>query len=199
MTEIEHAIKILKRGCVVAYPTDTAYGFAVDATNPKAVKKLNRLKGRNKPISVIFPSISQAGKIVDISPIAEKLLRNFCPGPLTLVLPIKAKGSHWTYLSSGTGNLGIRFPKHKLSMGLAKGINKAITTTSANVSGMPNTYSVQEIKKQFKTKKHKPDFYLDGGKLKNLPPSTIIQVVGKHVTLLREGPIKYEEIIASLK
>ena len=192
MKQIEQAVNILKQGGVVAYPTDTAYGLAVDATNLKAVKKLYRLKGRdfNKPIHVIFPDTAWIKRVVKLNRQALVLMNNFLPGPLTLVLPLKATGNSWRKLSAGTKTLGLRLQDNALALSLVKTFGKPITTTSANVSGQDNCYSVPQIKKQFGSA---PIFYLDGGKLRKIPPSTVV-LATDHVKILRSGPITETQI-----
>lgn len=197
MTNIEQALKILKAGGVVVYPTDTAYGLAVDATNPAAVKKLYALKGRDfkKPIHVIVPSTDLLTvPYYSLSREVLKLINKFWPGPLTIVVPLKARGASWKMLSAGTKTIGIRYPNHETAQTLCEALGKPITTTSANISGLPSTYSIAEAKEQFAKGKLKPDFYLDGGKLKRVKPSTIVSIVNNNVTILREGPISEKEI-----
>ncbi len=200
MGAVEQAVKILKRGGIVVYPTDTAYGLAVDATNSKAVEKLYRLKGRdfNKPTHVIIPNTEWLLKIVKVNTEALILMNKFLPGPLTIVLPLIAKGKSWLKLSAGTKTMGIRYPAHQTSQALVELLKKPITTTSANVSGQDNCYSVAEVQKQFTNRKLQPGFYLDGGKLKKTKPSTIVSVL-KDVTILRSGPISEKEIKKALK
>ncbi len=191
---LKQAVKILRQGGIVVYPTDTAYGLAVDATNAKAVVKLYRLKGRDfkNPIHVIAPK-NWINRIVQTNPTAKKLMDKFWPGPLTIVLPLKAKGKSWRKLSAGTKTLGIRNPKNSITQALGL-LKKPITTTSANLSDKPNTYSVAEVKKQFAKASIKPDFYLDGGKLKQRKPSTIVLVEKNRVKILRVGPITERQI-----
>jgi len=195
MDSIQQAVKILKRGGVVVYPTDTAYGLAVDATNLEAVNKLYRLKGRDfkHPIHVIFPNLAWLKKIVKLDKSALKIMNKFLPGPLTLVLPLKAKTKSFQMLSAGTKTLGIRLPNHSLALKLVKAFGKPITTTSANISGQATTYSVKDVQKQFADVKIQPDFYLDGGKLQKTKPSTVVSLVGR-VRILRAGPISETEI-----
>jgi len=194
MDSISKATQILKSGGVVAYPTDTAYGLAVDATNLSAVKKLYALKGRDfkKPIHVIIPPDFTVPYYSNS--IAEKLIKQFWPGPLTIVLPLKAKGPSWQKLSAGTKTIGIRLPNNIIALALVKKFGKPVTTTSANVSGQANTYSIAEIKKQFAKSAIKPDFYLDGGKLPKTLPSTVVLLANKHVKILRVGPISETHI-----
>ncbi len=166
MYHINQAIKILKSGGVVVYPTDTAYGLAVDATNASAVEKLYRLKGRNfkKPTHVIA-SDKWIKKIVKSDVASKVLIKKFWPGPLTIVLPLKTEGKSWKKLSAGSKTMGIRWPKNKIALELVTKFGKPITTTSANISGKDNCYSVEEVKKQFQKNKKIPDFYLYCGKL----------------------------------
>ena len=195
MMNLNKAVEVLKQGGVVVYPTDTAYGLAVDATNLSAVKKLYALKGRNfkNPIHVIPPTKAWIEKIVRLNPTAKKLIENLMPGPLTLVLPLKISGASWKMLSAGTKTMGIRRPKYKLALDLATGLGKPITTTSANISGQPTCYSLSEVKKQFKAAKKEADFYLDGGKLKSVKPSTVVSLI-KDVKIIRPGPVTIRQL-----
>jgi L-threonylcarbamoyladenylate synthase len=194
--QITKATEVIRNGGVVAYPTDTAYGLGADATNVEAVKKLYELKGRNytKPIHVIFPSFSELNRVVVLTSITKKIIQKLFPGPLTVVVPLKKSSESWNLLSANTGTLGFRMPDHSLVRALVKALGRPITTTSANRSGRANGYSVKQVKNQFKKAKLKPDYYLNGGKLKRNKPSTVVQIVGNKVKLLREGPISFDEI-----
>ena len=192
---LDYAIKVLQQGGIVAYPTDTAYGLAADATNDSAVKKLYKLKGRafKKPIHVIA-EVKDLKKIVEVNAVANKLIKKFWPGPLTIVLPLKAKGRSWQLLSAKTGTMGIRWPNNKLALSLVKNFGKPITTTSANIAGLGDCFSVAEVQSQFRKSKLKPDFYLDGGNLKHGKPSTVVLTTKNHVKMLRQGPITEKQI-----
>jgi L-threonylcarbamoyladenylate synthase len=199
--QIKKAVDVLKKSGIVVFPTTTSYGLAVDAGNPHAVKKLYQLKGRDfkKPIHVIAKDLKQAQELVKFNAVAKRIAKEFWPGPLTLVLPLKKSGGSWKQLSAGTKTLGVRIPDSSLLEEFAVNFQRPITATSANLSGKPQSYSIKEAKKQFSRAKLKPDFYLDGGKLGKTKPSTIIQIDGRHVTLLREGPIEYHRLIKFLK
>ncbi len=193
---IKEAVRVLNYGGIVVYPTDTAYGLAVDATNLTAIKNLFELKGRksNKPVHVVFPSFSDLNKTVKLNPVAKKLITKYFPGPLTLVLPLKAKTKNWKVLSSDSGFIGFRLPDHPVVKALMQEFKKPITTTSANRSGRGNPYTIPVVKKQFSKSKHKPDLYLNAGKLKKTKPSTVIRFVDSKIEVLREGPIKITQI-----
>jgi L-threonylcarbamoyladenylate synthase len=197
--DIKNAAALLKNGKAVVFPTDTAYGLAVDATNAGALRRLYKIKGRNfkSPVHVIFPDISSAKKAVYIGPLAKKLMKKWWPGPLTLVLRLKKNALNrlcWKILSASTKKLGLRCPKDHASLRLSKELKRPITATSANKSGMPACYSVKEVQKQFSSSITKPDYYLDGGRLKKIKPSTVVAIDSNKLLLIREGPVDFSEI-----
>ena len=196
LSAIKIAARVIAQGGIVVYPTDTAYGLAVDANNLQAIEKLFLLKGRQKqkPIHVIFPSFSELNKTVKLNPVAKRLMQKFFPGPLTLVLPLKSKSTNWELLSSGTGYLGFRNPDDQIVKALVRECRTPITTTSANLSGKANTYSVKQVKRQFKKAKIKPNLYLNGGILKKIKPSTVVRISSDKLEVLREGPITIKQI-----
>lgn len=195
--EIMHACALaLKKGKAVVFPTDTCYGLAVDALNVKAVKKLYTIKGRDfkKPVHVIVPSLGYAKKIVKWDKQATKLANKFLPGALTLVAKLKNQKSKIKIVSAGTGYAGIRMPNNKIALDLAKYLKKPITATSANVSGLPECYTAQEIINQFEHTKFKPDILLNVGTLPIRKPSTVVKIDGGNVEVLREGPVSGKQI-----
>lgn len=193
---ISDCVKALNQGKAVVYPTDTSYGLAVDAESIKAVKKLYKIKGRqfNKPVHVVVPSVSYAKSIVVWNKLALKLAKKFWPGALTLVLGLGVKGLGFRYLSAGTGFLGLRMPNNKIALDLAKHLKRPITATSANVSGKPDCYSINNVINQFKNEKFTPDILIDFGKLSKRSPSTLVKINNHQVTILRQGPITRKQI-----
>lgn len=193
---ITSVVKALRQGKVVAYPTDTSYGLAVDAGNFKAVKKLYKIKGRNfnKPVHIVAPSVTHAKKIARWNKTAGKLARRFWPGPLTLVLALRVEREALSVLSAKKGTIGIRFPKNKIALGLARNLKRPITTTSANLSGNSDCYSAKDIIAQFEKQKHKPDIIINAGKLLKRKPSTVVKTDSYRVTILRQGPIGKTQI-----
>jgi L-threonylcarbamoyladenylate synthase len=198
--QVQEAARVLKAGGIVAFPTFTSYGLAVDAKNEKAVRKLYKLKGRSyvKPIHVIVENMTEAKKIAKFNGLAEEIAKTYWPGSLTLVLPLKSKSASWKLLSAGTGTIGIRIPDHNVIADLLKVCHFPITATSANISGKPDPYSVKEIQKMFAKSKTKPDFYIDAGTLTRRKPSTVVQIENRHVTLLREGPVSFHDLLKNL-
>ena len=198
---ISACVKALKSGKVIAYPTDTCYGLAVDATNLKAVKKLYGVKGRNfkKPVHIIPPSIVYAKNIVQWNKVAQALFSKFLPGPLTIVLGCRVEGEGYRILSANSGFLGIRFPKNNIALDLARYLRRPITTTSANISGGKDCYSAKDVLEQFRTQKFQPDIIINAGKLKERKPSALVKIEQDQVSILRNGPISEKEIINEIK
>lgn len=188
---LEKASKILKNGGIVVCPTDTAYLLAADATNEKAIEKVFKIKGRleEKPIHVVVSDISMAKKYVYFNELALKLARQFLPGPLTIVLR-KVEKSLPSNLTSGKQSLGIRIPSLTVNILFARKLGNPYTATSANKSGEPNPYSLDEVINKLPPKEiDKIDLCLDAGKLKHVKPSTVISCIKQPLKILRTGPI----------
>lgn len=217
-TSVDEAVRALKLGKAVVYPTDTAYGLGVDATNPQAVAKLWRIKERgDKPIHLIVSDLKMARRYAIIDAWSEKLFRRLTPGPITIVLPLRPllnlplmrgrkRGGHsnsWLKLSAGTGTIGIRIPDNKIALRLVKKLGRPITTTSANpshrITGGTTPYSLEHSFKQFRGTKYQPDLYLDGGVLPKRKTSTIVSVSGGRIKIFREGPISTKQIAKAIK
>ena len=210
--KIIHAcVMALRQGRVVAYPTDTSYGLAVDAANEKAVTKLYRIKGRNfkKPSSVVVPSKAYAKKLVEWNKTVQKLTNRFWPGALTIAAKVKGKGGEFKKLKSADGYLSLRMPKNQVALDLAVLLKKPITATSANLSGQPDCYSADDIVKQFSAKggsasggkkqKLKPDIVINFGRLAKRKPSTVAKIINEDkIEIVRTGPITETQIAKTL-
>jgi len=195
ISEVKVISEALKKGKVVVLPTETVYTLAVDATNKSAIEKVYQIKGRdfNKPLHVVVTSLKMAENYVEINKQARLLAKNFLPGPLTLVL-LKRGGILPEILTSGISTLGIRIPKLELNLLISKEIGLPYTTTSANKSGGSNPYSVSLVMAQLAGKKNELDLIVDIGNLPNLLPSTLVDLTISPAKILREGPIKKEEL-----
>ncbi len=194
------ALQYLKSGKAVVYPTDTAYGLGVDATNVAAVKRLYKIKGRSfrKPMHVIVSGFQMAKKYAKFDKTAERMFKKFMPGPLTLILDFRFKilDLGMKLLSAGTETIGVRMPDNRIALSLVKKLGKPITTTSANLAGGQTPYSVEESLKQFRNKKYQPDLYLDAGELPKVQPSTMVRVENGKIEILRQGPVKKKQILS---
>lgn len=184
---------ILRAGGVVLYPTDTTYALAANALDEKAVDRVFQVKGRDysKPIHVIVRDIEQAAQYVAVGDTARKIANQFLPGALTLVLPQLPDTDIPPLLVAGAKTLGIRIPDHPVCKALSKALPFPVTTTSANHSGMPNTYSVEAVQEQLGADFSQIDLTLDIGQLDSSSVSTVIAIEGESVKLIREGAIPF--------
>lgn len=193
---IREAVSILRAGGTVLYPTDTTYALAANALDEAAVDHVFQLKGRDysKPIHVIVRDIEQAAQFVTVGDVARLLASHFLPGALTLVLPLLENSNIPPLLIAGGSTLGVRIPDHPVCKALSEALDFPVTTTSANRSGMPNTYSVESVREQLGADFDRLGLTLDVGQLDSSSVSTVIAITGESVTLIREGAIPFATI-----
>jgi len=186
---IMQAVEILKKGGVVAFPTDTAYGFAVDALSEEAIGKLFIMKKRiQKPLPVIVSSIKMLKEVAIPNEKELKIAKKYWPGPLTIIF--KKKELVPPALTLGLDTIGVRIPDNKVALALINHFGKPLTSTSANITGQPNCYTAEDVERQFSEEYCQPELILDAGELPGIPVSTVIQIVDDKVQILRQGPIK---------
>ena len=145
---IELAYDALNNGEIIVYPTDTLYGFGVDATNTKAIQNLNRLKGRVQPLSIIINTIEE---ISNFSKINESLLneiKKYFPGKYTALLNAK-KHNLSPLIQNGSTKIGLRIPNHSFPIKLTKLLKKPIVTTSINRHGNEALNEVTQVEIDF--------------------------------------------------
>ncbi|MBU5690070.1 MAG: L-threonylcarbamoyladenylate synthase [Candidatus Aenigmatarchaeota archaeon] len=190
---INKAIRILNSGGVIVYPTETVYGLGADATNKNAVKKIFDIKRRDKfkPVLIAFSGVEMAKKYVWWNKYADKLASKFLPGPLSLVLSIKDDSIDENIYQGGI-KVGIRIPKNEFVLKLITNFNRPITSTSANLSGENPPTKVEDIDKEVKDK---VDLVIDKGPCEIGKPSTIVDVSSYPPKLIREGVIKFQDIL----
>ncbi len=188
--DILKAAAILKKGGVVAIPTETAYGLAADAMDGEAVRRIFAIKGRSakKPVPVIAGSLKMAKDFFYLGKIEEKMAREFWPGPLTMLL--KPKKKFPAVLARGRKKIAVRVSSSKIVAELFKKIRTPITSTSANLSGRAECYTPSCVRREFFKKTEKPDMILDGGILPRRKPSTIVEICNGKIMVLRQGQIK---------
>jgi L-threonylcarbamoyladenylate synthase len=168
----------------VVYPTDTVYGLGCDPFNRNAVHRLFEAKARSsKPVSVLCSSRTKAEELVTMSAAARRLVAQHWPGALTLVAPAKRRLP--AELTQGASTLGVRVPDHLGCLQLIRACGGWLTGTSANISGSGSARSASEALSQLGGS---VDLILDGGVLEG-KESTVVQVIGGKVAILRTGPI----------
>jgi L-threonylcarbamoyladenylate synthase len=192
---IRAAAFLLREGGVVIYPTETVYGLGCIPSDPDAAQRICEIKQRaDKPLPLICSDIEAARKLVEMTPAAEKLAAKFWPGPLTMVLPTKVKYSMW--VNHGARTLGLRVTEHPVAKKLAQLSGGVIVSTSANVSGDEPAKSANEAREIFG---NKVDIILDGGPSPRSESSTVVDLSGEEIWLLRKGPISGEQIMEALR
>ncbi|MBU5688731.1 MAG: threonylcarbamoyl-AMP synthase [Candidatus Aenigmarchaeota archaeon] len=189
---LNKAIRTLRSGGVIIYPTETVYGLGADATNHSAINKIFEIKRRDKfkPLLIAFSSIEMAKKYVWWNKYADILAKKYLPGPLSLVLSIKDDSIDENVYQGGI-KVGIRIPKNDFALKLISNFNKPITSTSANISGEKPPVKIDDISDEIK---NKVDLIIDKGECEVKMPSTIVDVSSYPPRLIREGVIKFDEI-----
>lgn len=191
---IAAAVRVLRRGGLAIYPTETLYALGADALNPAALRRLAEVKGREpgKPIAVLISDHTMLEQLaVECSPQARALMRRFWPGPLTLVLCVRDGVS--PLLTAGSG-IGVRLSSHPVATALVHALARPVTAPSANPAGMPPPRLIDAARAYFGDR---VDYYLDGGRLPGEPASTVVDV-RDGLTILRAGAIPTEALRATV-
>lgn len=198
-TSLAHATQkaalVLRKGGIVLFPTDTLYGLAADATNPKALAKLRALKGREKkkPISVIVPDITSIETYAVLNDASRSLAQRFLPGALTLVIQATKNIPEELQLN---GAIGIRIPDDPFCLALARAFGKPYTATSANKSGRETPATIREVLMQFGHEVNEIALAIDDGDRNGKKPSTVVTTIDGVPYVLREGAIPSSEILS---
>lgn len=202
-------VKYLEKGSIMIYPTETAYAIGCDSANQKAVEQVFKIKKRpkSKSLPLIAGSLAMVERYCVMSEAEKELARKHWPGPLTLILKVKstlsrgAAGDGASPLAlaesviTKDGTAAIRVSANKIARGLSQGLGRPIVSTSANVSGQGECYSIKEVKKQLGGIDGGGGYELliiDGGQLKKRKPSTIAKIKDGKLRIVRQGEIKIE-------
>lgn len=193
---VSQAVEALRRGEVVVFPTETFYGLGADALNAAAVERVVSLKGRQaeSPIAVIIAGRGMLRQVAsEISPLADRLIERFWPGPLTLLLP--ARRGLPAPLLNRDGEMGVRVSSHPVAKRLSQELGRPLTATSANPSGKEPARTVEEARDYFSGK---VKVFLDRGRLGAERGSTVVAIHRGELRVIREGAIPASEIRKAL-
>lgn len=188
---ISRAARTLVAGGIVAFPTETCYGLAVDPFNEQALGKLFQVKNRpvDKPVLLLISNVSLLDSLVTHVPdIYLPLIERYWPGPLTLIFHARPQLS--PLVTGGTGTVGVRISPHPVAQALGKAFGGAITATSANLSSKPPARSAAQIRYLFG---ESVDVVLDGGMTPARLCSTIVCECAGRLKLIRSGVISPAE------
>jgi L-threonylcarbamoyladenylate synthase len=189
---ISYAAAFIRRGQVIAVPTDTFYGLSADPFNLAAIEEVFRIKGRpeNRALPILVSSIDQAVTLArDVPDAFLTLAQKFWPGALTLVvqatyrMPLKVTGN--------TGRVALRWPDSRVTSALIEAVGGPVTGTSANLSGFPSCTSAGQIVRQLGDRL---PLILDTGDTGGTLASTIVRIDGDDWTIVREGVLPESEI-----
>lgn len=190
---IARAGEIIRAGGIVAMPTETVYGLAGDATNGRAVAAIYAAKGRPSfnPLIVHVGSVEQARTIAELGPVASLLAAAFWPGPLTLVARVRPEAKIAGLVTAGLETVAVRVPAHRIARALLEACGRPLAAPSANTSGRISPTTAQHVAADFGARL---EFVLDGGACAHGLESTIVDVSGEGIALLRPGAIAAEDI-----
>lgn len=194
--DIEQAVRCLRDGGVVAFPTDTLYGLGADALNPSALERVFAIKER--PPGLALPALidgwdQMAMVSRDVPEAARLLAERFWPGPLTLIV---TKAAHVPGRLTADGpTVAVRMPDHPVPRAIARRLGRPITGTSANVSGQPDPRTLEEL---FDQLGRRLDYVVSSGPSPAGTASTVVDITGETPKLLRQGAVSLESVAAVL-
>ena len=197
---IDHVVRSLDAGQVVALPTDTFYGLAVDPVNLQAVDRIYELKNRarHKPLSLLIADVAQAYSLARSCDTAfDRLAERFWPGPLTII--VKAGSKLPLRVTANTGNVALRVPEAAIARAVVARLGLPITATSANLLGSPECAEASSVHVQFG---EQIPLIVDGGPTGRLMATTIVDLTGddgNSWSILREGAVPTHEIALCLQ
>ena len=192
----EEAGAAIRRGELVAFPTETVYGLGADALNADAVKKIYEAKGRpsDNPLILHVCDIKMAESVVEINWRARFLMEKFWPGPLSIVLDAKPAVPERT--RGGLSTAAVRMPDNRIALELIKASGCPIAAPSANKSGRPSPTDAETVREDLGDA---VKIILDGGNTRVGVESTVLDLTGDHVVLLRPGGVTKEQLEYVLK
>ena|ERR1044071_89766 len=190
------AAQIIADGGVVAFRTDTFYGLGADPFNREALRRVNNLKGRDggKPILVVISDADEAGRFINQSPRFNAVSTRHWPGALTIV--VEAKPEVPGELTAGSGTVGLRLPDDETVRSFIRACGGALTATSANLAGAPPARIAEEVAHSFPAGL---DLIVDGGAARGDKPSTVLDLSGPQIRLIREGAVSRAELQETLR
>ncbi len=185
------ASRIVRRGGLVVYPTETVYGLGCDPFTIESVKRVFKVKGeRRKPLPILALSGYHVKRIAAVSREAEKIAERFWPGPITLVLTKKPILPE--VVTCNLDSVAVRIPKNDVALKLIDLSNGLLVGTSANKTGEKPPRTAQEAAEQLG---NDPNLILDNGPAALGVPSTVVDLTSRKPKILREGPISFKEIL----
>jgi len=189
---VKRVISFLKKGGIIAYPTETFYGLGGDATKESVIQQIYRIKERDtqKPLLILVSRMEEIYPLVlFVTPRAKIMMEHFWPGPLTLVF--RSSQVLPKFLTRESGKVGIRISPDPICQVLLKYLEKPLVSTSANLAGKKPAQSASQVLEYFG---EKLGMILDGGQRKSTLPSTVVDVSEDLPKVIRKGVIDIKRI-----
>jgi len=186
-------VKSLRLGKVIIYPTETTYGIGCDAYNQKAVDAIYNIKNRpkDKPVLALVGTVAEAKRYLVWNSMLEDIANKYWPGPLTVRAHSTDEGKKMAKgVIMPNGVIAIRVTTNKAASFLATLLGRPLVSTSANIYGDKEIYDSKILIDLFAEREHQPDILLDYGVLPFHPPSTIVDVTGDSLKIIRQGEVK---------
>ena len=190
MEKFTKALEVLNKHQVIAFPTETVFGLGVFYDDQEAYELLNKVKQRreDKPYTMMLSKVEDINKYAFVNEKYQKLINKYMPGSLTIL--VKSKDNVPIYVTHNTGVIGIRIPSNKEALDLLAFVKKPLLVPSANKADQKPALSEQEVKEIF----HDEIAFVVPGQISSGEPSTIIDLTGDEIKLVRKGPIPLEEL-----
>lgn len=191
--QIGEAVQILREGGLVAFPTETVYGLAGNATNDRAIAEIFAVKGRPQfnPLIIHVPNVIVARQIAIFDGRADAIAARFWPGPLSLVLKRQKDCPISLLASAGLDSIALRVPAHELALDLLRRIGVPLAAPSANRSGRISPTKAAHVREELGSR---IAAILDGGACEIGVESTVLDLSGPHPSILRPGGVTQDEI-----
>lgn len=195
-TQIEEAVKHLKAGGVIVFPTDTLYGLGADVFSVAALERIFTIKGRPAELAlpVIVSCWQQAKLVAQLTAVGTRLADRFWPGPLTLVLPKLDEVPK--LVTGGRDTVAVRMPDHRVPLALTECLGGPITGTSANLSGDSDFLTLETVSAGLGDQ---VNYIIRIGPAPRGTPSTVVDVTSGSPRLLRQGALPFPEVLAALE
>ncbi len=191
---VKKAVFVLKKGGVIAFPTETSYGLGASIYAPEALERIYEIKKRpkDKPLLVIISSLEQLDQLAaETTPAAKIIMERFWPGPVTLLFKAR-RGLHQA-LTGNTGKVGVRLSSNPWAKAIVSELGFPITATSCNLAGEPPANSPAEVKERLG--EHAVDYVCPAGKTPGGLPSTIVDTTTCPPTIVRPGAVDPADIL----
>ena len=190
--KINEIAKNIRNGKIAIFPTETVYGIGTNVFKKEAVEKIYKIKNRpyDKAINVLVSNIEMIEQVAkNISKTEYGIIKNFFPGPLTIIL--NKQDDVPDIVTAGGNTIGVRMPKNDIALKLIETVGSPLATTSANYAGKKSTINMNMVREEFEVD---VDYVIDGGESKIGIASTIVKVESEEIKILRQGSITKDDI-----